>query len=108
MEISAQLPGRSDVGGLWPAMWLMGNIARATFTSSSDYQWPWSYDNCVINTSVGADGLGIFQEQQELHACDYSNHFGMRHLEGRGAPEIDILETMAGSSSTTSHPPIYL
>ncbi len=103
MEISAQLPGKSDIAGLWPAMWLMGNIARATFTRSSDFQWPWSYDKCILNKTAGANGEGLFQPQQELHACDYANHYDMHHQEGRGAPEIDILEVMPGATLPATH-----
>jgi beta-glucanase (GH16 family) len=46
VEISAKLPGRHDIGGLWPAMWLLGNLARATYVGSSNNMWPWSYDEC--------------------------------------------------------------
>ena len=46
LEIRAKLPGRYDVGGLWPGMWMMGNLARATYVASSDWIWPWSYDEC--------------------------------------------------------------
>jgi len=31
MEVSAKLPGKSDVGGMWPAIWLLGNLARGTY-----------------------------------------------------------------------------
>ena len=41
VEIVAQLPGRWDVGGLWPGMWMMGNLARATYVASSNRMWPW-------------------------------------------------------------------
>ena len=46
VEISAKLPGRAEIGGLWPAMWLLGNLARATYVGSSNNVWPWSYDEC--------------------------------------------------------------
>ena len=35
IEFNAQLPGRYDIGGLWPAMWLLGNLARSTYVESS-------------------------------------------------------------------------
>lgn len=54
VEISAILPGRGEVGGLWPAMWLMGNLARATYTASSDFIWPWSYNQCNRSTEEQA------------------------------------------------------
>jgi beta-glucanase (GH16 family) len=31
VEISVRLPGQYDVGGLWPAFWLMGNLGRAVY-----------------------------------------------------------------------------
>ncbi|CBJ31299.1 Beta-1,6-glucan active enzyme, family GH16 [Ectocarpus siliculosus] len=93
VEIRAILPGRPDVGGLWPAMWLMGNLARATYTASSDFTWPWSYNKCNRTTDEQAD----WQRQQEISACDASVHYGFHPNTGRGAPEIDLLETMAGT-----------
>ncbi|CAN0506150.1 unnamed protein product, partial [Scytosiphon promiscuus] len=38
-----------------------------------------------------------WQKQQEISACDSSVHYGFHPNVGRGAPEIDIMETMAGS-----------
>jgi beta-glucan synthesis-associated protein KRE6 len=29
LEISVQLPGRYDSGGLWPAIWMMGNLGES-------------------------------------------------------------------------------
>ena len=46
LEVDVQFPGRSDVGGLWPAVWLLGNLGRATFEASTNLMWPWSYDKC--------------------------------------------------------------
>lgn len=46
LEIDLQFPGEHDVGGLWPAVWLLGNLARATFLSSTNLMWPWSYAEC--------------------------------------------------------------
>ena len=39
VEISARLPGKAYIGGLWPAMWMMGNLARATYVGSSNNIW---------------------------------------------------------------------
>lgn len=36
LEMSIKLPGgHADAGGLWPAAWLMGNLARASFEKST-------------------------------------------------------------------------
>jgi len=87
LEISASLPGDPYVGGLWPAAWMMGNLARATFTGTSDNIWPWSYDDCVEEN----------RPKQRFSACNKASHFGFKHSKGRGAAEIDVLEVMAGS-----------
>lgn len=103
IEISAQLPGSWHTAGLWPAMWLMGNLARATYVGSSNNVWPWSYDIC--NPSALQ-----YQTQQLISACNRIQHFGMHAHQGRGAPEVDILEAMAGNETlqqTTSHRPYY-
>jgi beta-glucanase (GH16 family) len=34
-----RLPGKAYIGGLWPAMWMMGNLARATYVGSSNNIW---------------------------------------------------------------------
>ncbi|CAM9582664.1 unnamed protein product, partial [Heterosigma akashiwo] len=98
VEISAELPGQSDIGGLWPAMWIMGNLARATFTGTSDNVWPWSFDKCDPTV----------QQQQKFSACNNVNHYGFKPNKGRGAPEIDILEVLPGSGglpdTTTKKP----
>ena len=100
VEMSAQLPGKWNVGGLWPAMWLLGNLARATYVGSSNNIWPWSYDTCNRN----------IQHQQEISACKTINYFNMHTKQGRGAPEIDILESMSGDEQlihTTVHRPYF-
>ncbi len=46
VEVRLRLPGKSDVSGLWPAFWLMGNLGRATYEHSTNMMWPWSYNRC--------------------------------------------------------------
>jgi Beta-glucanase/Beta-glucan synthetase len=69
LESSVQLPGASNVLGLWPAIWTMGNLGRAGYGASlegmvrlltSGYlpvsalryilQWPHTYDSCDVGT----------------------------------------------------------
>ncbi len=71
LEMSIQLPGHSDSGGIWPAVWLMGNLARATFDSSVLYQWPWSYDRCpgMKNKEAVLHNLDP-AGKQAITACD--------------------------------------
>ena len=88
IEIKATLPGAAHIGGFWPAMWLMGNLARATYVASSDWVWPWSYDECARD----------LQKKQLISACNPYPHYGLANKEGRGAPEVDILEAMPGDA----------
>lgn len=88
VEISAKLPGSPRIGGLWPALWLLGNLVRATYVGSSDYMWPYSYNQCDTTNRLS----------QEISACSRVNHYGMEDFRGRGAPEIDLIEAMQGDA----------
>mmetsp|Transcript_9159 Transcript_9159/g.25334 ORF Transcript_9159/g.25334 Transcript_9159/m.25334 type:complete len:535 (+) Transcript_9159:86-1690(+) len=88
VEFSAKLPGEPEVGGLWPALWMLGNLARATYVGSSDYMWPFSYNKCDDDRRLS----------QEINACSKVNHYGLSPYQGRGAPEIDLIESMQGDS----------
>jgi beta-glucanase (GH16 family) len=88
VEVSLKLPGSYNSSGLWPAFWLMGNLGRAVYTNSTEFIWPWSYDKC--------DGVGSRQAATQLiNACNPSPGYGLHPNQGRGSPEIDILEIMA-------------
>jgi len=87
IEAKVQLPGKSDVGGLWPAFWLLGNLARHTYVGSSEHIWPWSSKVCTERSF----------ESQHITACDQAAHFGLEPGVGRGSPEIDIFEVQPGS-----------
>lgn len=87
IEYSVKLPGDPKVGGLWPALWMLGNLARATYVGSSNYIWPYSYNHCDEKN----------RESQSISACSKVGHFGMDPGQGRGSPEIDILEAMMGT-----------
>jgi len=88
LEISAKLPGSPRIGGLWPALWLLGNLARATYVGSSEYIWPYSYNKCDETNRLS----------QAISACSRVNHFGLQEFRGRGAPEIDLIEAMQGEA----------
>lgn len=96
VEFSAKLPGKGSIGGLWPALWLLGNLSRATFVGSSDWMWPFSYNEC------DPDKI----HQQEISACRKVTHYGLQAGVGRGAPEIDILEAMGGAKEPLPNTPI--
>jgi beta-glucanase (GH16 family) len=86
IEVRVKFPGKSDIGGLWPAVWLLGNLGRATFESSTNLMWPWSYRECNRD----------LQHAQEISGCDITAHYSLNAHQGRGATEIDIVEVMAG------------
>ena len=90
LELSIKLPGHAYSGGLWPAAWLVGNLARASYQKSTLNMWPWSYDKCDNNE------MDTLKYKQEINACDSNPGFGLHPNQGRGAPEIDIFEVMPG------------
>ena len=86
VEFSAKLPGDPQTGGLWPALWMLGNLARATYVGSSNYIWPYSYNQCDPKN----------RHSQQISACSKVGHYGMKPGVGRGSPEIDALEALMG------------
>jgi len=87
VEAEIQLPGKPDVGGLWPAFWLLGNMARHTYVGSTNHIWPWSSNVCTEKS----------QTAQRINGCMKAQHYGLEPSVGRGAPEIDIFEVQAGA-----------
>lgn len=100
VEVDVILPGEPDIGGLWPAIWLLGNLGRATYEVSTNNLWPWSYDSCDREK----------QQSQVISGCNTVNHYGLNPKQGRGATEIDIFELMAGETGVlpSTYPPISL
>lgn len=86
IETEVVLPGSSDVGGLWPAFWLLGNLARHTYVGSSAHIWPFSSDICSWQT----------EDAQKVNTCLKAFHYGLNEGEGRGASEIDVFEVQPG------------
>uniref|UniRef100_H3GIQ7 GH16 domain-containing protein n=1 Tax=Phytophthora ramorum TaxID=164328 RepID=H3GIQ7_PHYRM len=99
MEASAKLPATTsssnpDVGNAkgrvktsgfyptWPGIWLLGNLGRALFSQTTSRMWPWSYNECNED----------LKDFQRISACDGSPGHGLNPHQGRGAPEIDLLE----------------
>lgn len=101
VEVDVILPGDPFIGGLWPAIWILGNLGRATYEASTNNIWPWSFDTCDRER----------QPAQAISACNSANHFGMNPYQGRGATEIDLIEIMTGDSNgplPSTDPPIQL
>lgn len=88
MEVDVQFPGRPDVGGLWPAVWMLGNLGRAVYEASTNKLWPWSYSKCDRS----------MQRAQEISACMVTDHYSLHPKQGRGSTEIDVIEVMPGPS----------
>ena len=101
VEVDIIFPGEPFIGGLWPAVWMMGNLGRATYEASTNNIWPWSYNVCDREK----------QDAQLISACNRNNHYGMHPFQGRGATEIDLVEVMTGDSNGPlpgTSPPISL
>jgi beta-glucan synthesis-associated protein KRE6 len=99
VEVDVIFPGVGYIGGLWPAVWMLGNLGRATYEGSTNNIWPWSYATCDRS----------MQMKQAISACNEQNHYGLNPRQGRGATEIDLVEVMTGTSIGAlpgTHPPI--
>ncbi|KAJ6462076.1 beta-glucan synthesis-associated protein KRE6 [Mycena sanguinolenta] len=122
---SVTLPGTTNVLGLWPAVWAMGNLGRAGYGASLDGMWPYSYDTCDVGTlpnqtlpdnsgpqaaldtgGNNKDAELSFLPGQRLSACTCpgESHPGPKSSDGsfvgRSAPEIDVFEATIGGPST--------
>lgn len=90
IDVSFTLPGAPGLSGVWPAIWMLGNLGRATYTLSTDGLWPWTYSSCqpevarTLRQTVSACERGGVNEHARLA--------GLRPGQGRGVPEIDVLE----------------
>ncbi|ETI44496.1 hypothetical protein F443_10805 [Phytophthora nicotianae P1569] len=68
----------------WPGIWMLGNLGRAIFSASTNRMWPFSYNRCDAD---------VFDPTfQRISACDDNPGYGLNPNQGRGAPEIDVLE----------------
>ncbi|KAL3944530.1 MAG: hypothetical protein SGBAC_001398 [Bacillariaceae sp.] len=94
VEANVELPGKHNVGGLWPAFWLLGNLARHTYVGSSQHIWPWSSGICTEKSFSG----------QHISACREVGHYGMPPGVGRGSPEMDIFEVQPGDVKANNGP----
>ncbi|KAK7024037.1 beta-glucan synthesis-associated protein SKN1 [Favolaschia claudopus] len=105
IEVSISLPGFPSTPGFWPGAWTMGNLGRAGYGATTEGMWPYSYDSCDVGTfpnqtdhnnqpSVVYDKKLSFLPGQRLSSCTCpgSDHPGPSTSNGRGVPEIDILE----------------
>ncbi|KAJ0393976.1 hypothetical protein P43SY_009808 [Pythium insidiosum] len=76
VEVRAILPGKWGIPGTWPALWIMGNIGRATFLGSQEGTWPWSYDYCGPWVEKGQNSqMSSRLDHQDRHNYDDFNEF---------------------------------
>lgn len=116
-----RLPGKAKASGLWPAIWLMGNLGRAGYGATLEGTWPYSYDACDIGTLANqTDPATLKPDQSELGNCPFNQKHASKSLSflpgqrlsactcpdddhpgpklpdgsypGRMAPEIDLFE----------------
>ncbi|KAJ0407514.1 hypothetical protein ATCC90586_002179 [Pythium insidiosum] len=112
IEVKAQLPGATSAASgnpdvahgkeghaitklyypTWPGIWMLGNLGRAIFSASTNRMWPFSYNEC--------DPDKFEPTNQRISACDANPGHGLNPNQGRGAPEIDLLE--GGGSDISS------
>ncbi|KAF7341851.1 GH16 domain-containing protein [Mycena sanguinolenta] len=115
---NVMMPGTTNIFGLWPAVWTMGNLGRAGYGASLEGMWPYVYDECdvgtlpnqtlnggppaALNSGAGDADKSPFGELSYLPGqrlsrctCPGESHPGPIHASdgsyvGRSAPEIDI------------------
>ncbi|KAJ6506804.1 glycoside hydrolase family 16 protein [Mycena sanguinolenta] len=115
---NVMMPGTTNIFGLWPAVWTMGNLGRAGYGASLEGMWPYVYDECDVGTlpnqtlnngppaaltsGAGDADTPPFGELSYLPGqrlsrctCKGESHPGPIHASdgtyvGRSAPEIDI------------------
>ena len=92
IEAEIQIPGKAEIGGLWPAFWLLGNMARHTYVGSTNHIWPWSSNVCTP----------LSKDAQRINGCMKAQHYGLHKGVGRGAPEIDIFEVQSGKTKANT------
>lgn len=123
IEVSLSLPGSGSVAGLWPGVWMLGNLGRAGFGATTDGTWPYSYDTCDIgsfprqmdhdgnpdsSTTDGWQGSYLSDlNGQRLSACTCPNsdHPGPNTGVGRGVPELDVLEAQVDLARAARNAP---
>ncbi|KAK8844068.1 hypothetical protein IAR55_006862 [Kwoniella newhampshirensis] len=123
VEASVSLPGKSNVYGLWPAIWALGNLGRAGYGGTLEGMWPYTYDSCDVGTlqnqTLNGEPAAALTEGdptyggtlsylpgQRLSRCTCPNdstHPGPALANGtfvgRGAPEIDMFEATVDATS---------
>lgn len=127
IETRVSLPGKSNIVGLWPAVWTLGNLGRVGYGGTLEGMWPYTYDACDRGTLRNQtlhgqpkfapeygdrwkDGDFNYLPGQRLSRCtcpESTMHPGPKHADGtwigRSAPEIDIFEAQVDPDSLVGH-----
>ncbi|KAF2233596.1 glycoside hydrolase family 16 protein [Viridothelium virens] len=100
-EVSVSLPGPGGFQGLWPGVWTMGNLGRPGYLATTDGMWPYTYDSCDAGITPNQSDHGGLSNLpgQRLPSCTCGGQDHPTPGNGRGAPEIDILEASADQVS---------
>ncbi|KAL6750288.1 hypothetical protein V8C86DRAFT_3031200, partial [Haematococcus lacustris] len=101
LEVRAKLPGNPQVGGLWPSIWLLGNLARAGYVNSTLGMAAYSAPQCVpenptLNQAFD-ENLGL-----EQNACAVAGRYDWQNGTARSAPQISLLSAKIFTPQTAS------
>ncbi|KZP14591.1 glycoside hydrolase family 16 protein [Athelia psychrophila] len=101
VEMAVVLPGAPNIVGLWPAVWIMGNLSRAGYGASLEGTWPYTYKECNVGTAPNQtlNGLPLAATTSSASnhlsrcTCPGGSHPGPIHSDGtyvgRSTPKIE-------------------
>eukprot|EP00759_Apiculatamorpha_spiralis_P056286 PhF_6_TR7991/c0_g1_i1/m.12266 len=115
VDVKVQQPGTADYGGLWSAVFMLGNLCRAGFEASTEGLWPYTYSQCDAAAGSQDDWFPkVIPRVYNAITQTYTNGTPSKGLSGqtysscrtfqdvpqynwepyvaRGCPEIDVFE----------------
>lgn len=101
IETAVSLPGKSNVYGLWPAIWTLGNLARAGYGGTTDGMWPYTYDSCDLGTLANQTLNGEYIFFSIIHhalpfiTIHYPSYTPGRPLSAPGAGDANNLDHLS-------------
>lgn len=130
LHAQVRLPGAANVPGLWPAIWMNGNLGRAGYGATLEGLWPYSYSACDAATLANqTDPVTMQPDIRTLGNCMYNRKHSSKNLSflpgqrlsactcpgedhpdpvlpdgsfrGRMAPEIDLFEAQSTGDRMT-------
>ncbi|GAA5891569.1 hypothetical protein JCM6882_004512 [Rhodosporidiobolus microsporus] len=107
IEVKLSLPGDLTASGLWPAVWMMGNLGHVGYGASLEGMWPYQYDFCDVGTLANQTnpktGKPTFTaaDGDQYHYGDFSyltatpdRSTSLLESSSVVVPEIDIFEAL--------------